>query len=115
MSESNKSSNFFKDMLYAVAVPGDSFGDVAGNPVAQGLPVHATKLAGFAPLISFKHKGQRQHPPRCIGVIAVCRRLAELRRRAIAARDCQSFRHQKLPESLPIRGESDQREFAKAS
>jgi hypothetical protein len=33
----------------------------------------------------------------------------------IVARDCQSFRHQKLPESLPIRGESHQREFAKAS
>ncbi len=59
---------------------------VAWNPVAQGLPVHATELAGFAPLISFKHQGQRQHPPCCIGVIAVCRRLAKIRRRVIVAR-----------------------------
>jgi hypothetical protein len=94
------SEPWFRSSCYAVAEPGDSFGVVAENPVAQGLPVHATELAGFAPLISFKHQGQRQHPPRCIGVIAVCRRLAEFRRRVIVARNCQSYRHQSLRESL---------------
>jgi hypothetical protein len=31
---------------HAIAEPGDSFGVVAENPVVQGLPVHATELAG---------------------------------------------------------------------
>jgi hypothetical protein len=48
VSESKKASNFFKDMLYAVAPPGDAFGVVAENPVAQGLTVRAAELAGFA-------------------------------------------------------------------
>src|SRR6202035_1238089 len=91
---------WFRSSCYAVAEPGDSFGVVAENPVAQGLTVHAAELAGFAPLISFKHQGQRQHPPRCIGIIAASRHLAQLRCRVIGARDCQSFRHQNLPEII---------------
>ncbi len=84
------------------------------NPAAQGPPVHATELAGFAPLIFFKHQGQRQHPLLCIGVIAPPRRLAE-HRRVIVARDCQSFRHRSLREPLPGRGEPRHRESANTS
>ena len=57
----------------------------------SGDPAHTTFATVFIPsprLISFKHQGQRQHPPRCIGIIAAGRHLAKRRRRVIGARDC---------------------------
>jgi hypothetical protein len=41
--------------------------------ISRPLPVHAAELTGFAPRIAFKHQRQRQHPSRCIGVIAAHR------------------------------------------